>query len=240
MSRKTGLQISGKSIEVERLRMKDSRVNFTSVDGDITISRFESNGDYPKSLSNAAVSINTNGSISFTDSVINQTGYNGIEIGLNNTAPNKVLIENVDFESTLSNNAILIFAHGSGAEITLRNCIFRNVSNVLRISNRTNVPATINIEDCICESWDKTPEYAGFLMFQDYTSTTEDEVIKSNRFHNLTVNVKNLIGPNGYIKPENVADVMPGGSGDQFCYIYSNKVGMITYSEDRYPTFNFM
>lgn len=240
MSRKAGLQVSGKSISIEFLKMRDSRVNFTSVDGDITISRFESKGDYPKSISNAAVSINTNGNVSFIDSVIGQTSYNCIEIGLSDTTPKSVLIENVDFESALSNNAILIFAHEAGAEITIRNCVFRSVSNALRISNRTNVPAVINIEDCICESWDKTPEYAGFLMFQDYTSATEEEAIEANRFHNLTVNIRNLIGPNGYIKPENVADVMPGGSGDQFCYIYNNNGGIIPYSEDRYPTFNFM
>lgn len=238
MSRKSGLQITGKSITSDLLKLSNSRVNFTSEDGDIRISRLETIGEYPKSLSNAAISINTNGNVVIENSCIEQTGYNCIEIGLSNTAPKSVLIENVDFESELTNNAILVFAHQENAVITLRNCIFRNVSNALRISNRTNVPAIINIEDCICEAWDSNPEYSGFLMFQDYTSTTSEEAIASNRFHNITVNIKNLIGPNGYVRPENIGDVMPGGSGKQFCYIYDNS-GIVPYSEDRYPTFNF-
>ena len=47
-------------------------------------------------------------------------------------------VENLDFNATLSNNAILIFGTQNNAYIQIKNCHFSDVSNCVRLSNKIN------------------------------------------------------------------------------------------------------
>lgn len=110
------------------------------------------------------------------DSTFDCTGYNAIEIGLNTPKeklPSQITIENVDFNGDLKNNAISIFGTADNAVVTIKNCTFKNVSNCLRVSNKSNATGVVfNIENCVVEKWESnTPAYGGFLICQDYTSS---------------------------------------------------------------------
>ena len=236
----TGVKsINGRSVELADLKASDARVAIKATE-DAFISEFENSGNLPKSTSNSAVSINTDKYVTITKSNFKQTGYNSIEIGLNDTAPKSIVIDGLDFDAKLDNNAILIFAHAKDAIINISNCHFKDVSNAIRLSNRLNVPATINITNCTIDKWDANEEFAGFLIMQDYTSGSIESEQSNNLFKNLTINFINLIGPDGKkIKPENVADVCTGGSGQRVVYIWNSKEGHVQYDVNRYPTITF-
>lgn len=193
-------QITAKSIQVEDIAVESSRVVFNAND-DVVISGFESSGDLKKSTANAAVSIYSNADVKITNSTVNQTGYNAIEIGLSNDkAPKNVLIDGITFDSKMSNNAILIFAHQKDALITISNCHFKDVSNCVRLSNRLNVPAKVRFVNCTCDKWDTDPTWNAFLLLEDYTSKTKEEYFEQKRFHNLDIQFVNCYGPFGKIE----------------------------------------
>lgn len=193
-------QITAKSIQVEDIAVESSRVVFNAND-DVVISGFESSGDLKKTTSNAAVSIYSNADVKITNSTVNQTGYNAIEIGLSNDkAPKNVLIDGITFDSKMSNNAILIFAHQKDALITISNCHFKDVSNCVRLSNRLNVPAKVRFVNCTCDKWDTDPTWNAFLLLEDYTSKTKEEYFEQKRFHNLDIQFVNCYGPFGKIE----------------------------------------
>jgi len=239
MSKKDGLVIKGKSVDIDYLKLKNSRLNVTS-EGDLNLTDSENNGEYPKSLSNASISLNAKGNVFVSNCTLDQQCYNALEISLASGYEAKnVVIKGVDFtadEYATVNNAISIFGWQENATITIADCKFKYVSNALRLSNTLNVPATINIVNCEAERWDTSDEWAGFLIMQDYTSKSKEESETANRFHNVTVNIENLTGPNGKVtgSPE---DICATGSADtQVIYIYNDKEGLVPYSVDRYPT----
>ena len=119
---------------------------------DVTFNSLNINGDFPKSNGNSVVKVDEAEYVIFKDMTFDSSNvYNGIEIGLSNSAatlPKNIIFENCKFTGTFSNNAILIFATQDNAIITLSNCQFDKVSNVLRLSNRTNAKnVTVNIID---------------------------------------------------------------------------------------------
>lgn len=193
-------QITAKSIQVEDIAVESSRVVFNAND-DVVISGFESSGDLKKTTANAAVSIYSNADVKITNSTVNQTGYNAIEIGLSDDkAPKNVLIDGITFDSKMSNNAILIFAHQKDALITISNCHFKDVSNCVRLSNRLNVPAKVRFVNCVCDKWDTRSTWNAFLLLEDYTSKTKEEYFEQKRFHNLDIQFVNCYGPFGKIE----------------------------------------
>ena len=137
--------IVAKSISLNQATAENAVLSAVASSGSISIQNFSNSSDLPKSTSNAAIKLNSNDTIIINKSNFSQTGYNSVEIGLNNTAPKSISIDGLDFTAPLSNNAILIFAHAKDAVINISNCHFADVSNALRLSNRLNVPATINI-----------------------------------------------------------------------------------------------
>ena len=235
----TGVKsVVAKTIKADNLEAESARLSLAA-EGDVTVVGLKTSGVLEKSVSNAAVSIESNDWVEVTDSEIGQSGYNSFEIGLKDSAPKHVVIEGVNFSGKLSNNAILIFAHQEDAEILIKDCVFEDCSNPLRISNRLNVPANITLENCSFVKWEEaSPEYAGAILFQDYTSKTAEEAVEANRFANLTVTFKNCTAPDGsVIHPENVAEVL-GTGANQIAYIFT-KEGVVPYSEERYPKFVF-
>lgn len=234
--------IVAKSISLNQATAENAVLSTAASSGSISIQNFSNSGDLPKSTSNAAVKLNSNDTVIINKSNFSQTGYNSVEIGLNNTAPKSISIDGLDFTAPLSNNAILIFAHAKDAVINISNCHFADVSNALRLSNRLNVPATVNIVNCTVDKWDSRDKWAGFLIMEDYTSNTAEDAIAAKRFTNLTINFVNVKGPGGkLIKPDDVASICgTNNAAQQVIYVYHDADGEVKpYSSGLYPKMTF-
>lgn len=236
--------ITAKSIVAKDLAVESSSLALTAENG-VGLTGVTTSGDLPKTKSNAAWKINTDDEVVIDSSTFGQTGYNCIEIGLNNTAPKKITISGINFTGALTNNAISIFDTANNAVIEIEDCTFDSVSNAIRLSNRSNVKCTLNITNCHVEKWEtNNPIYAGMLLFQDYTSTTEEQSKTDNRFgpNKITVNITDCT--HGAEKTKiaipaegSLADICAtGNAATQILYVYSDKEGVVSYSEDRYPT----
>lgn len=234
--------ITAKSVSLEKATAESADITATASTGSVNVQNFSNSGNLPKEQSNAAVKLDSNDTVIINKSNFKQTGYNSVEIGLNNTAPKSITIDGLDFSAKLDNNAILIFAHAENAVINISNCHFTDVSNALRLSNRLNVPATVNIINCTVDKWDSRGKWAGFLIMEDYTSKSADDAMTAKRFANITVNFVNVKGPEGkLIKPDNVADIC--GTQDpatQCVYVYHDADKEVkAYSTDLYPKMTF-
>lgn len=237
--------ISGKSIVVKSLNADSASVNMVS-EGNVTIRNYEATGELKKSTSNAQLKINTPGNINISSSNMNMKGYNCIEIGLTKTIdlPEIINISGIDFSEVLSNNAILIFGTNDNAVINISDCHFGNVSNALRLSNRTNAKnVTVNISNCIVDSWDSDPQWAGFIIMQDYTSGSLSAEESNNLFapDKITLNILNCYGPNGKkIMASDLSKVCGTSDENQLIYVWNSKGGTIQYGDgSRYPKINF-
>lgn len=234
--------IVAKSISLNQATAENAVLSAVASFGSISMQNFSNSGDLPKSTSNAAIKLNSNDTVIINKSNFSQTGYNSVEIGLNNTAPKSISIDGLDFTAPLSNNAILIFAHAKDAVINISNCHFADVSNALRLSNRLNVPATVNIVNCTVDKWDSRDKWAGFLIMEDYTSNTAENAIAAKRFTNLTINFVNVKGPGGkLIKPDDVASICgTSNAAQQVIYVYHDADDEVKpYSSGLYPKMTF-
>ena len=220
------------SVVSDDLVLENARVAISASE-DVEISGMSTSGTLAKSVSNAAVSINNSGNVVIKESNIEQNSYNGFEVGLaNGVAPKNVLIDNVQFTGKLTNNAISIFGHEVNAEIVISNCVFEDCSNPVRISNKTNVPAKIRFINCTVNKWE-TGDYQGFVLLQDYTSTSTEEAETANRFANLEITFENCTAPGG-VK-------IVGTDGElctkenQIVYLYRDKGGLVAYDAAKFP-----
>lgn len=241
----TTANISGKSIELNNVSItNDARLKLNA--NDIEIRDLNLNGDFPKANGNSVIQINNAEFILFKDMVFNSNNvYNGIEIGLSNTATQQVkniIFENCKFKGEFANNAILIFATENNSVITLNNCHFDKVSNALRISNKTNSKnVVININNCTIDGWDSNPEYQGFIIFEDYTNKTEEDVNTNNLFapEKIKVNINNLVYQGKKLAPTDMASVCGTANENQIIYVYADAIGLIAYDLNKYPNINF-
>lgn len=237
--------VEGKSIEVKQLTTNNATTVFKT-EGDVTMKNLTTTGDLPKATANAQVRIVSGDYVRITDSAIDQTGYNAIEIGLGTgsgpSATKSIVIDNVKFNSTLSNNAISIFATEDGSVITISNCTFTKCSNPVRLSNATGGKVTINLVNCEFTEWDDSNDWAGLLIMQDYTSKSVEAIQTNNLFgpDKVTINVINCTHAGKKITmPEDIATVC--GTNDaatQLFYVWSNEEGLVAYDADRYPVIN--
>lgn len=237
--------VEGKSIEVKELTTSNATTIFKT-EGDVTMKNLTTTGDLPKATANAQIRIVSGDYVRVTDSAIDQTGYNAIEIGLGTgsgpSATKSIVIDNVKFNSTLSNNAISIFATENGSVITISNCTFTKCSNPVRLSNATGGKVTINLVNCEFTEWDDSNDWAGLLIMQDYTSKSVEAIQTNNLFgpDKVTINVINCTRAGKKITmPEDIATVC--GTNDaatQLFYVWSNEEGLVAYDADRYPVIN--
>ena len=241
----TTANISGKSIELNNVSItNDARLKLNA--NDIEIRDLNLNGDFPKANGNSVIQINNAEFILFKDMVFDSNNvYNGIEIGLSKTATQQVkniIFENCKFKGKFANNAILIFATENNSVITLNNCHFDKVSNALRISNKTNSKnVVININNCTIDGWDSNPEYQGFIIFEDYTNKTEEDVNTNNLFapEKIKVNINNLVYQGKKLAPTDMASVCGTANENQIIYVYADAIGLIAYDLNKYPNINF-
>lgn len=225
----------------------DARLKINSQN--VEFNKLNVNGDFPRANGNAVASLNNAEFVVFKDMTFNSENcYNGIEIGLSaksETLPKNILFDNCKFEGTFSNNAILVFATQDNATITLNNCKFDKLSNALRLSNRTNASGVVvNIINCEVKQWDTSNDWSGFLILEDYTSKTAEEVNSNNLFGDkkISVNFSNLVYNGAKVLPSNVADVCGVRNENQVVYIWNNNGengGFVEYDENKYPVISF-
>lgn len=218
----------------------------TTESGDVDIKSMNVTGNFPKSDGNAVISIDDSGYVTIKDTVINASLYNCIEIGLDGTElPSGVLIENCRFEGTFSNNAILIFGTKDNAVININNCYFENVSNCIRLSNKTNSKCTVNISNCKCDHWDTDPLWSGMLICQDYTSKSVEGCKSNDLFSKskITINISNFTKPDGskLKSNSNLSSICGTANSNQVFYLWNELENTVPYGDgSRYPTINIL
>ena len=229
--------VTAKDINVKNLSVADGNTKLIATD-DVTIKSFSTSGDLPKAKSNSQVSINTDGYVKITQSDIDQTSYNAIEVGLN-TIPKSVIIDGVSFNSALTNNAISIFGTQDGGTITISNCNFAKCSNPIRLSNKTGGKVTVNIIDCTFGEWETIPAYAGMICCEDYTSKSVETEIENNLFapDKVTINIINCTKGGNKITMTTSESVCATSNADtQLLYVFNDVGKAVAYDINRYPT----
>lgn len=245
------LDVTAKTIELVGSTAESAHVGLKATD-DVVMTGVVTSGTLAKNVSNAGWSINTDETVTIKDCDFSQVGYNSVEIGLNNTAPKNVLIENCRFGNT-SNNSILVFATADNATITIRNCSFGRVSQVLRLSNRTNATGvTVNLINCTIEATDSDLRWP-MILCQDYMAGTGADIKAANRFapEKITINIINCEKAGQVITaPASMAEVCASGDDKGLIVVYNNyenataanaaAAAIVAYDATRYPTLNIL
>lgn len=232
----TPTSILGNSITLKEVTLNSSSVSLTAAD-EINIKDSTMDGLLPKKISNYVISCHADDFITIRNCTLTpESAYNGIEIGLNVGLSKCINIDNVNFEGHFVNNAISVFGMANNGVLNITNCHFKDVDNVLKISNRANTKFTINLINCTCDKWD-TDEQGGMVIFQDYTSTSAEEADENNIFANLTINLQNITKPDGtkLTMPADLSTICATGDKNQILFMWDEYRGITKYG-DKYPT----
>ena len=243
-------EIVGKSISLKSIKVSDNaRLKLNA--GDVEAKDLNISGSFPKANGNTVISVNNAEFIVFKDMVFDASEvYNGIEIGLasNSVLPKNILFDNCKFQGEFSNNAILVFGTQDNAIITLNNCYFEKISNALRLSNKSNASGVVvNINNCTVDQWDTRAPWQGFLICEDYTNKTEEEVNANNLFGDgkITVNFNNLVHAGVKINPADPASVCGTKNESQVVMVCQDAVAgpegdyCLSYDATKFPVVSF-
>lgn len=209
----------------------------------ISLKNINVTGEFPKANSNARISLNASSEI-VIDGVdfSNATNYyNAIEINLRaNPISKNVTVKNCKFAG-LSNNAISVFGMPEGGVLNVENCDFDlNKNNeAIRISNKLNTKNfTVNVKNCNYK-YDTTftgNKWAGFFLFEDYTTKDAAAVYANKPFAGLTVNCENVKYNGTKVSSLNLGK----HDNSQFaCMCYDNYPGNLVEDAGHFPTFTF-
>lgn len=241
-------EIVGKSISLKSIKVSDNaRLKLNA--GDVEAKDLNISGSFPKANGNTVISVNNAEFIVFKDMVFDASEvYNGIEIGLasNSVLPKNILFDNCKFQGEFSNNAILVFGTQDNAIITLNNCYFEKISNALRLSNKSNASGVVvNINNCTVDQWETRAPWQGFLICEDYTNKTEEEVNANNLFGDgkITVNFNNLVHAGVKINPADPASVCGTKNESQVVMVCQDVVAGpedgLSYDAAKFPVVSF-
>lgn len=243
-------EIVGKSISLKSIKVSDNaRLKLNA--GDVEAKDLNISGSFPKANGNTVISVNNAEFIVFKDMVFDASEvYNGIEIGLasNSVLPKNILFDNCKFQGEFSNNAILVFGTQDNAIITLNNCYFEKISNALRLSNKSNASGVVvNINNCTVDQWETRAPWQGFLICEDYTNKTEEEVNANNLFGDgkITVNFNNLVHAGVKINPADPASVCGTKNESQVVIVCQDAVAgpegdyCLSYDAAKFPVVSF-
>lgn len=243
-------EIVGKSISLKSIKVSDNaRLKLNA--GDVEAKDLNISGSFPKANGNTVISVNNAEFIVFKDMVFDASEvYNGIEIGLasNSVLPKNILFDNCKFQGEFSNNAILVFGTQDNAIITLNNCYFEKISNALRLSNKSNASGVVvNINNCTVDQWETRAPWQGFLICEDYTNKTEEEVNANNLFGDgkITVNFNNLVHAGVKINPADLASVCGTKNESQVVTVCQDAVAgpegdyCLSYDAAKFPVVSF-
>lgn len=243
-------EIVGKSISLKSIKVSDNaRLKLNA--GDVEAKDLNISGSFPKANGNTVISVNNAEFIVFKDMVFDASEvYNGIEIDLasNSVLPKNILFDNCKFQGEFSNNAILVFGTQDNAIITLNNCYFEKISNALRLSNKSNASGVVvNINNCTVDQWETRAPWQGFLICEDYTNKTEEEVNANNLFGDgkITVNFNNLVHAGVKINPADPASVCGTKNESQVVIVCQDAVAgpegdyCLSYDAAKFPVVSF-
>lgn len=243
-------EIVGKSISLKSIKVSDNaRLKLNA--GDVEAKDLNISGSFPKANGNTVISVNNAEFIVFKDMVFDASEvYNVIEIGLasNSVLPKNILFDNCKFQGEFSNNAILVFGTQDNAIITLNNCYFEKISNALRLSNKSNASGVVvNINNCTVDQWETRAPWQGFLICEDYTNKTEEEVNANNLFGDgkITVNFNNLVHAGVKINPADPASVCGTKNESQVVMVCQDAVAgpegdyCLSYDAAKFPVVSF-
>lgn len=243
-------EIVGKSISLKSIKVSDNaRLKLNA--GDVEAKDPNISGSFPKANGNTVISVNNAEFIVFKDMVFDASEvYNGIEIGLasNSVLPKNILFDNCKFQGEFSNNAILVLGTQDNAIITLNNCYFEKISNALRLSNKSNASGVVvNINNCTVDQWETRAPWQGFLICEDYTNKTEEEVNANNLFGDgkITVNFNNLVHAGVKINPADPASVCGTKNESQVVMVCQDAVAgpegdySLSYDAAKFPVVSF-
>lgn len=243
-------EIVGNSISLKSIKVSDNaRLKLNA--GDVEAKDLNISGSFPKANGNTVISVNNAEFIVFKDMVFDASEvYNGIEIGLasNSVLPKNILFDNCKFQGEFSNNAILVFGTQDNAIITLNNCYFEKISNTLRLSNKSNASGVVvNINNCTVDQWETRTPWQGFLICEDYTNKTEEEVNANNLFGDgkITVNFNNLVHAGVKINPADPASVCGTKNESQVVMVCQDAVAgpegdyCLSYDAAKFPVVSF-
>lgn len=243
-------EIVGKSISLKSIKVSDNaRLKLNA--GDVEAKDLNISGSFPKANGNTVISVNNAEFIVFKDMVFDASEvYNGIEIGLasNSVLPKNILFDNCKFQGEFSNNAILVFGTQDNAIITLNNCYLEKISNTLRLSNKSNASGVVvNINNCTVDQWETRAPWQGFLICEDYTNKTEEEVNANNLFGDgkITVNFNNLVHAGVKINPADPASVCGTKNESQVVVVCQDAVAgpegdyCLSYDAAKFPVVSF-
>ena len=243
-------EIVGKSISLKSIKVSDNaRLKLNA--GDVEAKDLNISGSFPKANGNTVISVNNAEFIVFKDMVFDASEvYNGIEISLasNSVLPKNILFDNCKFQGEFSNNAILVFGTQDNAIITLNNCYFEKISNALRLSNKSNASGVVvNINNCTVDQWETRAPWQGFLICEDYTNKTEEEVNANNLFGDgkITVNFNNLVHAGVKINPADPASVCGTKNESQVVMVCQDAVAgpegdyCLSYDAAKFPVVSF-
>lgn len=243
-------EIVGKSISLKSIKVSDNaRLKLNA--GDVEAKDLNISGSFPKANGNTVISVNNTEFIVFKDMVFDASEvYNGIEIGLasNSVLPKNILFDNCKFQGEFSNNAILVLGTQDNAIITLNNCYFEKISNALRLSNKSNASGVVvNINNCTVDQWETRAPWQGFLICEDYTNETEEEVNANNLFGDgkITVNFNNLVHAGVKINPADPASVCGTKNESQVVMVCQDAVAgpegdyCLSYDAAKFPVVSF-
>ena len=167
---------------------------------------------------NAAIDLQVKGKVVVDSCVfgaaddINQFMYNGLEFSQNEAYPmaDETTISNCTFYGgSFRHNFISFYRMADGATININGNKFLNANwndtNAIRVSNYSNVNATINLLDDTYSDHgdDEYKAYAGLLCFQELSSYNDN-------FTKLTVNIEKLD--------------TTGAQSDQLFYVYKDSI----------------
>lgn len=243
-------EIVGKSISLKSIKVSDNaRLKLNA--GDVEAKDLNISSSFPKANGDTVISVNNAEFIVFKDMVFDASEvYNGIEIGLasNSVLPKNILFDNCKFQGEFSNNAILVFGTQDNAIITLNNCYFEKISNALRLSNKSNASGVVvNINNCTVDQWETRAPWQGFLICEDYTNKTEEEVNANNLFGDgkITVNFNNLVHAGVKINPADPASVCGTKNESQVVMVCQDAVAgpegdyCLSYDAAKFPVVSF-
>lgn len=243
-------EIVGKSISLKSIKVSDNaRLKLNA--GDVEAKDLNISGSFPKANGNTVISVNNAEFIVFKDMVFDASEvYNGIEIGLanNSVLPKNILFDNCKFQGEFSNNAILVLGTQDNAIITLNNCYFEKISNALRLSNKSNASGVVvNINNCTVDQWETRAPWQGFLICEDYTNKTEEEVNANNLFGDgkITVNFNNLVHAGVKINPADPASVCGTKNESQVVMVCQDAIAnpegdyCLSYDAAKFPVVSF-
>lgn len=236
---KSNVDFMGNSVTIDNVDVNAASANIIVAD-ECCIKNTNVSGLLPQKISDYVFNICADKYVTVKDcNFTMENCYNNIEVGYNLGLAKYIIIENVNFNGLTANNAINVYGMANNGVLTISNCHFENVANVLKISNRALTNFTINLINCTCDKWtDRTP-YNGLIHLEDYTSLDTETANKNNMFKKLIINIQNCKGPNGIIKSVNDLSTICGSQDDnQLIYMYDEYRKFSTYNVDTWPTIN--